>query len=38
MTAMREYLKNHPEFLIDKSINSKLLISAAPDGYLKRIA
>lgn len=38
MTAMREYLKNHPEFRIDKSINSKLLISAAPDGYLKRIA
>lgn len=38
MTAMQEYLENHPEFLIDKSINNQLLISAAPDGYLKRIA
>jgi cephalosporin hydroxylase len=36
-TAVWEYLKNHPEFQIDKSIDCKLMISVAPDGYLKRI-
>lgn len=36
-TAVREYLKSHSEFEIDKSIESKLLITVAPDGYLKRI-
>lgn len=37
-TAVWEYLKTHPEFEIDKSIDHKLLISVAPDGYLKRVA
>lgn len=36
-TAVWEYLKKHPEFEIDKSIPEKLLITVAPDGYLKRI-
>jgi len=36
-TAVWEYLKSHPEFEIDHSIQNKLLISVAPDGYLKRI-
>jgi cephalosporin hydroxylase len=36
-TAVREYLRNHPEFVIDKSIDNKLLLSVAPDGYLKRV-
>jgi cephalosporin hydroxylase len=36
-TAVHEWLKNHPEFEIDKDIDNKLLISVAPDGYLKRI-
>jgi cephalosporin hydroxylase len=36
-TAVWEYLKMHPEFEIDKSIDHKLLISVAPDGYLKRV-
>ena len=36
-TAVFEYLKTHPEFEIDKSIQNKLLITVAPDGYLKRI-
>jgi cephalosporin hydroxylase len=36
-TAVREYLKTHPEFEIDKSIQNKLLITVAPDGYLKRV-
>jgi cephalosporin hydroxylase len=36
-TAVWEYLKTHPEFEIDKSIDHKLLISVAPDGFLKRV-
>lgn len=36
-TAVHEWLKSHPEFEIDKDIDSKLLISVAPDGYLKRV-
>jgi cephalosporin hydroxylase len=36
-TAVWEYLKTHPEFEIDKRIDHKLLISVAPDGYLKRL-
>ncbi len=36
-TAVWEYLKTHPEFEIDKSIQHKLLITVAPDGYLCRI-
>lgn len=35
-TAVWEYLKGHPEFEIDKSIEHKLLITVAPDGYLRR--
>jgi cephalosporin hydroxylase len=36
-TAVWEYLKTHNEFEIDKKIHNKLLITACPDGYLKRI-
>ncbi len=36
-TAVWEFLKSHPEFEIDKSIQNKLLITVAPDGYLKRV-
>lgn len=36
-TAVWEYLKTHPEFEVDKSIDHKLLISVAPDGFLKKI-
>ncbi|MFT6283620.1 MAG: cephalosporin hydroxylase [Arenicella sp.] len=36
-TAVWEYLKSHSEFEIDKSIQHKLLLTAGPDGYLKRI-
>lgn len=35
-TAVWEYLKSHPEFEIDKSIENKLMITVAPDGFLKR--
>ena len=37
-TAVWEYLKSHPEFQIDEDIHNKLLITVAPDGYLKRIS
>lgn len=37
-TAVWEYLTTHPEFEIDKSIHQKLLITVAPDGYLKRVS
>ena len=36
-TAVWEYLKSHSEFEINKEIETKLLITVAPDGYLKRI-
>lgn len=36
-TAVREYLKSHSEFEIDKSIQDKLMITVAPDGYLRRV-
>jgi cephalosporin hydroxylase len=37
-TAVWDFLKRHPEFEIDKNIEHKLLITVAPDGYLKRVA
>ncbi|WP_207515591.1 cephalosporin hydroxylase family protein [Longitalea luteola] len=36
-TAVYEFLKNNDQFEIDTAINNKLLISVAPDGYLKKI-
>ncbi|WP_341958977.1 cephalosporin hydroxylase family protein [Pseudomonas sp. RC10] len=36
-TAVWAYLKENPDFEIDASIHSKLLITVAPDGYLRRI-
>ena len=36
-TAVRKFLESHPQFEIDKTIQNKLLITVAPDGYLKRI-
>jgi cephalosporin hydroxylase len=37
-TAVWEYLKSHPEFEIDKDIENKLLITVAPDGFLRRVS
>lgn len=36
-TAVFEYLKENDSFEINKQIDNKLLISVAPDGYLKRV-
>ena len=37
-TAVWGYLKSHPEFEVDRGIPNKLQITAAPDGFLKRIS
>jgi cephalosporin hydroxylase len=36
-SAVWEYLKNNDMFEIDNHIQSKLLLSTAPDGFLKRV-
>jgi cephalosporin hydroxylase len=36
-TAVWAYLETHKEFMVDKSIQDKLLMTAAMDGYLKRV-
>jgi cephalosporin hydroxylase len=36
-TAVWEFLKENDDFVIDKDIENKILITVAPDGYLKRI-
>lgn len=35
--AVREFLKNNDRFVVDKDIENKLLITVAPEGYLKCI-
>ena len=37
-TAVREWLQSHPEFEIDRSIDDRLLVTSAPDGFLRRVA
>jgi cephalosporin hydroxylase len=36
-TALHEYLKENDSFEIDRAVHEKLLITVAPDGYLKRV-
>lgn len=36
-TAVWEFLKRNDQFAIDKGIEHKLLITVAPDGYLRRV-
>ncbi len=36
-SALIEFLRNNRQFRIDNKITNKLVITAAPDGYLKRI-
>lgn len=36
-TAVQEFIKENNNFIIDKSIANKLVITSAIDGYLKRI-
>ena len=37
-TAVWKWLESHPEFVIDDSIQNKLLATVAPDGDLRRIS
>ena len=36
-TAIREFLKENKNFEIDKTIDSKLILTGSPDGYLRRV-
>lgn len=36
-TAVFEFLRSNKNFEIDKSIDNKILVSVAPDGYLRRV-
>jgi cephalosporin hydroxylase len=36
-SAVQEYLTSHPEFEIDRRVEDKLLVTAAPGGYLRRV-
>jgi len=36
-TAVKEFLKGNDNFVVDETVDNKLLISVAPGGYLKRI-
>ena len=35
-TASREWLKSHPEFAVDSAMESRLMVTVAPEGFLKR--
>jgi cephalosporin hydroxylase len=37
MSAVSQYIGEHPEFEIDHQMDHRLLISVAPQGYLKRV-
>jgi cephalosporin hydroxylase len=37
MTAARRYLRDHPEFEVDRRVDNKLMISVTPEGYLRRV-
>ena len=37
-TAVRAWLQDHPEFEIDHSIDDRLLVTSAPDGFLRRVS
>jgi cephalosporin hydroxylase len=36
-TAVHEFMQGNEEFVIDSAVHQKLLITVAPEGYLKRI-
>ena len=38
MTAAQAFLEKHPEFSVDRKVDSRLMVSAAPGGYLRRNA
>jgi cephalosporin hydroxylase len=36
-TAVREFMKSNNQFEVDKAVEAKILITVAPDGFLKRV-
>lgn len=36
-TAVRDFLKTNPQFVVDEAIEKKLLITVAPSGFLRRL-
>ena len=36
-TATRQWLKSHPEFAVDPTAESRLMVTVAPEGFLKRV-
>lgn len=36
-TAVRSYLSTHPEFEVDSEFESKLMVTVAPEGFLRRV-
>jgi cephalosporin hydroxylase len=36
-TAVNEFLKSNSQFVIDRELENKLVVTAAPSGYLRRI-
>jgi cephalosporin hydroxylase len=37
-TAVKSFLQTHPEFAVDRDMEHKLMVTVAPDGFLKRVA
>lgn len=37
-TAVHEYLRSHPECVVDRSMPDTVLITVAPNGYLRQVA
>ena len=37
-TAVEEYLKGNERFMIDRELENRLVVTAAPSGYLRRVA
>lgn len=37
-TAVRAWLPRHPEFEVDRAMEHKLLVTVAPEGFLRRVA
>jgi len=37
-TAAREFVRAHPNFEVDRRIDHKILISVAPEGFLRRVS
>ena len=35
-TAVRQWLGTHPEFIVDVAVQNKLMVTVAPEGFLRR--